>query len=265
MTNLLSPERSRQELEGGLELEELADRLEGEEIDEVEGFDLVYSKDRRESSESHGSTYRLQETGTDWYEDENLEKIEVEGLEIDIQEVRMNSVTGETVLIDSDGKESRYDIRSSFEGSTTFTQEVGRNTYVFRYDKNDEDVRAIEVGGEMEPSYWGSSDLEKRAELMDKLYHETREQLWKEKTTEEDIETKDSKFEKLRPYYNAVTSRIDQDGRAIIKENTHIGSARGGHIKRNFKKAVKRAPNDSLDNYTIENDGSEYPIIIEEN
>ncbi|PSH02520.1 MAG: hypothetical protein BRC26_00125, partial [Nanohaloarchaea archaeon QH_8_44_6] len=152
MTNLLSPERSRQELEGGLELEELADRLEGEEVDEVEGFDLVYSKDRRGSSQGRGSTYRLQETGTDWYEDENLEKIEVEGLEIDIQEVRMNSVTGETVLIDSDGNESRYDIRSSFEGSTTFTQEVGRNTYVFRYDKNDEDVRAIEVGGEMEPS-----------------------------------------------------------------------------------------------------------------
>lgn len=66
---------------------------------------------------------------------------------------------------------------SSFEGSTTFTQEVGRNTYVFRYDKQEEEVRAVEIGGEMKPSQWCSPDLRKRAELMDHFYHEAREKL----------------------------------------------------------------------------------------
>lgn len=264
MTNLLSPEQSKRELEGNLGLEELAGRLEGENQTEVEGFDMVYTKDRQASSDGQGSTYKLQETSTEWYDDEALDEIQLDDLEIDIQHVKMNAVTGETVLIDSDGEKTRYDIRSSYEGNTTFTQEVGRNKYVFRYDKQQEEVRAVEVGGEMEPSQWGSPDLEKRAELMDSLYHETRKRLWQEKASEDDVKNVNSKFDKLRPYYNAVTNRIEQDGRAIIREDTHVGSARGGHIKRHFKKAVKRAPNDSMDNYRIENDGNEYPIIIEE-
>lgn len=265
MTNLLSPEQSKRELEGNLELEELAGRLEGENHEEVQSFDLVYSKDRRKSSSSQGSTYTLQETGTEWYDDEALEEIEVEGLEVDIQQVKMNAVTGETVLVDSDGEETRYDIRSSYEGSTTFTQEVGRNTYVFRYDKQEDEVKAVEVGGEMEPSQWGSPDLEKKAELMDNLYHETRERLWQEKASEqEEIEAENSKFERLRPIYNAVNQKIHDEDRAVINEQTHVGTSRGGDIKKDFKKAVRRAPNDGLDNYQIKNDGNGYPIIIEE-
>jgi len=263
MSNLLSPEHSKRELEGNLGLEELADRLEDEELDEVEGFDLVYSKDRRKSSQEPGSTYTLQETGTEWYEGEDIEEIQIEDLEIDIQEVRMNAVTGETVLVDSEGDTDRYDIKSSYEGSTTFTQEVGRNTYVFRYDKQDNQVRAVEVGGDMEPSQWGSPDLEKRAELIDHLYHETREQLWQGKE-ENEIRTKDSNFEQLRPIYNAINQKIEDEDRAVINRKTHVGTSRGGDIKKDFKKAVRRAPNDNLDNYKIKNDGNGYPIIIEE-
>lgn len=265
MTNLLSPEQSKRELEGNLELEELAGRLDGEEHEDVRSFDLVYSKDRRESSRNRGSTYTLDETGTEWYDEEALEEVEVPGLEIDIQQVKMNAVTGETVLVDSEGSETRYDIRSSFEGSTTFTQEVGRNTYVFRYDKQEDEVRAVEVGGGMEPSRWGNPDLRKRAELMDHMYHEAREKLWQEKT-EDEIQAHNSNFDQLRPVYNKVTGDIEESDsdRCVIETDTHVGSTRGGHVKRDFKKAVRRAPNDSLDNYNIKNDGNGYPIIIEE-
>jgi hypothetical protein len=265
MTNLLSPEQSKRELEGNLELEELADRLDGEEHEQVSSFDLVYSKDRRESSKGQGSTYTLDETGTEWYDEEALENIEVPGLEIDVQLVKMNAVTGETVLVDSEGQKTRYDIRSSFEGSNTFTQEVGRNTYVFRYDKQEDEVKAVEVGGDMEPSRWGNPDLKKRAELMDHMYHEAREKLWQQKT-EDEIEAHNSNFDQLRPVYNKVTGDIEQSDsdRCVIDEHTHVGSTRGGHVKKDFKRAVRRAPNDSLDNYNIKNDGNGYPIIIEE-
>lgn len=263
MTNLLSPEHSTRELEGGLELEELADRLDGESQEEVQSFDLVYSKDRRESSDGRGSTYELEETGTEWYDEEALEEVEIPGLEINIQQVKMNAVTGETVLVDSEGQETRYDIRSSFEGSTTFTQEVGRNTYVFRYDKQEDEVKAVEVGGDMDPSRWGNPELRKRAELIDQMYHETRKILWENVASDNDkVKAKDSDFGNLRPYYNAVINKIEEEGRAKIDKYTHVGSARGAHIKDNFKKAVRRVPEDSIENYSIENDGNGYPIII---
>lgn len=262
MTNLLSPEQSRRELEGALELEELADRLEDEEQEEVDGYDLVYSKDRRESSGDRGSTYTLDETGTEWYDEEPLDEIEVQGLEIDIQKVKMNAITGETLLVDSEGQETRYDIRSSFEGSTTFTQEVGVNRYVFRYDKQEDEVRAVEVGGDMEPSRWGNPDLKKRAELMEHMYHETRKRLSQER--KEEIQAHNSNFDQLRPVYNKVTGDIEESDRCVIDEHTHVGSTRGGHVKKDFKRAVRRAPNDNLDNYNIKNDGNGYPIIIEE-
>lgn len=262
MSRLLSPEESKKELDGGLELEELAEELEGRKDGQSEGFDLIYRKDGEESSNIQGSVYTL-EDASDWYDGEELDEVSLEDMEINIQEVKMNAVSGETVLVDSEGNKTRYDILSSFEGTTTFTQEVGRNEYVFRYDSQQDEVRAAEIGGEREPSQWSNPDLEKKAKLMDHLYHETRERLW-QNTSEDEIRNKNSKFEKLRPYYNAVTNKIETEDKAVIRENTHVGSARGGNIKKNFKKAVKRAPNDSLDNYKIENDGNEYPIIIEE-
>jgi hypothetical protein len=265
MSQILSPEHSKQELEGGLELEELADRLEGEEMEEVQGFDLVYSKDRRKSSQEQGSTYRLQESGSEWYDDEALEEIQVEGPEIDIQEVKMNAVTGETVLVDSSGQETRYDIFSSFEGTTTFTQEVGRNKYVFRYEKEEDEVKAVEAGGDMEPSCWGNEELKNRVELIDNMYHKARERLWERNEPDEKINYKNSNFDQLRPVYNWVKARIDrsENDLARIEKDDHVGSTKGIHIVQDFKKAVRRAEEDSIENYSLD-ENENYPMSIKE-
>ena len=268
MSQILSPESSTRELEGELELEELAEELEpGEEP--VENFDLVYRKDMRKTSANQGSVYTPEGTGSDWYDEDEISEIEIQDVEIDVEQVKLNAVTGETVLVDSDGEETRYDVFSSFEGTTTFTQQVGENTYVFRYEKGDVEeegkVRATEIGRSHEPVEWGGDELRKRVQLVDRIYHEARRNLWQNRKEEDEINAENSKFEQLKPVYNAVNNRIEQDGRAVINEKTHVGSARGAHIKRDFKKAVRRNPEgDSLDNYTIKNDGNEYPIIIEE-
>lgn len=269
MSRLLSPEQSKRELDGGLELEELAEKLEGQQRDDVDSFDLIYSKDGRKSSQMPGSFYTLEEAASDWYDGTELDGVEIEDFELDIQQVKMNVVTGETVLVDSSGNETRYDIASTYEGTTTFTQQVGNNDYVLRYENNEDGeqedtVRATEIGGDMEPSEWGNEDLKKRTKLMAQMYKESRNTLWNSQKDDETIEARNSKFEKLRPYYNAVKNKIEQNGKAVIREDTHVGSASGGHIKENFKEAVSRVPDETLDDYEIENDGNDYPIVIEE-
>lgn len=73
-----------------------------------------------------------------------------------------------------------------------------------------------------------------------------------------------SKLNHLMIYYRRITQGIEENGSFHINSRTHIGSARGGHIKQNFKMAVRRIEDDSLENYQIENDGGgDYPIIIE--
>lgn len=265
MSRLLSPEQSKRELDGGLELEELAEKLEGKQHDDVDSFDLIYSKDGRKSSQMQGSFYTLEEAASDWYDGSEIDGVEIEDFELDIQQVKMNAVTGETVLVDSSGKETRYDIESTYEGSTTFTQQVGNNGYAFRYDSREDTVRAIEIGGEMEPSEWGNEELKKRTQLMAEMYKESRNTLWNSQK-EEKLNTENSNFDQLRPVYNKVTGDIEKSekDRSVIHEDTHVGSTRGAHIKRDFKRAVRRAPNDSRDNYEIKNDGNGYPIVIEE-
>lgn len=73
-----------------------------------------------------------------------------------------------------------------------------------------------------------------------------------------------TKFEHLKTYYMRVVEEIEKSGKIVIKKNTHIGKARGFNIKRKFKSAVKRHPDDSLENYEFVRDkkGS-YPVIIE--
>lgn len=65
--------------------------------------------------------------------------------------------------------------------------------------------------------------------------------------------------------YCRVTRVLDsQHGQYSIRDKTHIGSYRGGHILQRFKSLVRRHPEDELDNYRIENDGNgKYPIVIE--
>ncbi|MFB6115103.1 MAG: hypothetical protein ABEK04_02340 [Candidatus Nanohalobium sp.] len=264
MSRLLSPEQSKCDLDGSLELEELAEKLEEDNHEEVDSFDLIYSKDGRKSSQMPGSFYTLEEAASDWYDDSEIDGVEIDSFELDIQQVKMNAVTGETVLVDSSGNETRYDIASTYEGTTTFTQELGNNKYVFRYDSEEDAVRATEIGGDMEPSEWGNEELKKRTQLMAELYRESRNTLWNSQKGEETVETRNSKFEKLRPYYNAVKKKIEQNDKAVIREDTHVGSASGAHIKNNFKEAVRRVPDESMDDYEIENDGNEYPIVIEE-
>lgn len=265
MSRLLSPEQSKRELDGGLELEELAEKLEGQQHDEVDSFDLIYSKDGRKSSQMPGSFYTLEEAASDWYDGSEIEGVEINDFELNIQEVKMNAVTGETVLVDSSGNETRYDIASTYEGTTTFTQQVGNNQYVFRYDSQEDTVRATEIGGNMAPSEWGNDELKKRTQLMAELYKESRNTLWNSQK-DESINTEDSNFDQLRPVYNKVTGDIDRSekDRSVIHGDTHVGSTRGGHIKKDFKRAVRRAPNDSIDNYEIKNDGNGYPIVIQE-
>lgn len=73
-----------------------------------------------------------------------------------------------------------------------------------------------------------------------------------------------SKFNNLRKYYEGVVQELDQNGRCVIKKSTHIGTARGFDIKRYFRQAVRRHPDDCLENYDFVRDrkGS-YPVIIE--
>lgn len=73
-----------------------------------------------------------------------------------------------------------------------------------------------------------------------------------------------SKLNHLMIYYRRITQGIEENGCFRITSTTHIGSARGGHIKQNFKMAVRRVEDDSLENYKISKDGGgDYPIIIE--
>lgn len=264
MSQFLSPEETQRALEGDVPLEELSDRLEDDAGETTESYDLVYSKDRAQSSESEGSVYTLAGTGSEWYEEAALEEIEIEDLEIGVEKVKMNAVTGETRLIGKDGAATDYNVFSTYEGNLTFTQELGGRDYAFRYDSDRENVKAVEVGSGQEPMDWNSDELSKHAELMEQLYTESRKGLWRQQENEPGHELTGSKFRKLRPIYEAVTGKIEQEGRAVINEQTHVGKARGAHIKEAFKQAVERAPQDSKDNYRIENDGNEYPIVIEE-
>lgn len=264
MSKLLSPEQSKRELDGGLELEELAEKLEEEDQQESDSYDLIYRKDSNQSSQIPGSVYTVEEAASDWYDGEELGQVQVDDLEIDIRELRMNAVTGETELIDSSGNSTRYNIFSSFEGTTTFTQEVGQNEYVFRYDKEEDEVRATEVGGGREASEWGNEELKKRTQLMEKVFNDTREQLWREEPTEEDIRAKDSNFDQLRPVYNEIKGRIDESEQDVanIERYDHVGSTRGRDLVWDFKAAVRRAPGDSIDNYEID-ENENYPVSIE--
>ncbi len=252
MSQILSPEHSTRELEGEVELEELAEELEPEEK-EVDSYDLVYGKDHRETSDSTGSVYVPEGTGSDWYDEEDIKEVRIEDFEIDVQQVKLNAVTGETVLVDSDGDETRYDVFSSFEGTTTFTQKVGRNRYVFRYDKREDEeedkVRATKIGDKGETVEWQSDELKKRVLLVDRLYHESRRNLWESKKQDEQIKAQNSKFQRLRPVYNAVLDKIEEEGRAVIKENDHVGDIRGPDVANMFFTAVDRHPDDSVDNY----------------
>jgi len=70
--------------------------------------------------------------------------------------------------------------------------------------------------------------------------------------------------QKLRVYHGVITDRIEEEGELVIKSTTHIGSTRGFDIIRKFKQAVRRIPNDSLDNYEIEGDENygSYPVKV---
>lgn len=264
VSTLLSPEQSKRELDGSLELEELAEKLEEQDQEESESYDLIYKKEGNQSSQIPGSVYTVEEAASDWYDGEELGEIHVEDLEIDIRELRMNAVTGETELVDSSGNSTKYNIFSSFEGTTTFTQEVGQNEYVFRYDKEKDEVRATEVGGGRDASEWGNEELEKRTKLMEKVFNDAREQLWREEANEQDIRAKDSNFDQLRPVYNEIRARIDESEQDVadIERYDHVGSTRGVDLVWDFKAAVRRAPGDSIDNYDIE-ENKNYPVSIE--
>ena len=70
-----------------------------------------------------------------------------------------------------------------------------------------------------------------------------------------------TKLQHLRTYYERIQKRLQSNDCVKIHDSTHIGSARGIHILRNFRSAVRRIEDDSLDNYEFEAD--DYPIVIE--
>ena len=70
-----------------------------------------------------------------------------------------------------------------------------------------------------------------------------------------------TKLQHLRTYYERIQNRLESKGRVKIHDSTHIGSARGIHILRNFKSAVRRIEDDELENYEFDANG--YPVIIE--
>lgn len=260
MNELLSPETDREEIGGRVGLEELAEELEQRENDESSS-DLVYKKHRGKSNDRKGSFYTLNEVRSEWYDETELEDVEIDEFEVDIREVKMNAVTGQTTLVNSDSKEIRYEVYDTSDHSITFTKKIGESSFVFRYDRNSEEVKATEIGGSGHVSEWRNPDLKKQIKLIDSIYQEASRNLWQNEKTK-GVNPEETEFGKFYPIYNAVTNRIEKDDVAIITKYTHVGEARGADIKNHFKQALVRAPDDSKDNYEIENDGNEYPIRI---
>lgn len=262
MNELLSPESDIEEIGGRVGLEELTEELEKRENKESSS-DLVYKKHRGLSSEQKGSVYVLNEVRSEWYDETELEDVEVNHFEVNICEIKMNAVTGQTTLVNSDNKKIDYGVYDTSNDSITFTKQVGQSDYVFRYDRENCEVRAAEIGGSGHISEWRNPELKKQIELIDSVYQEASNNLWQNEKSK-GVNPCKTDFGKFYPIYNAVTNRIEEDGVSIITENTHVGEARGGDIKNHFKEALVREPNDSKENYEIENDGSEYPIRITE-
>lgn len=66
-----------------------------------------------------------------------------------------------------------------------------------------------------------------------------------------------------RPVYERVTRAIKERGRLNVTSETHVGQVRGGHVVRVFREAVRRHPNDDLENYGFDGWGSgDYPVKI---
>lgn len=260
MNELLSPESDIEEIGGRVDLEELAGELDKRENEEISS-DLIYKKHRGLSSEQKGSVYVLNEVRSEWYDETKLEDVEIDQFELNIQKIKINAVTGQATLVNSDNKEIHYEVYDTSNQSITFTKQVGESDFIFRYDRDPGEVRAAEIGGSGHISEWRNPELEKQIELIDSVYQEASNNLWQNEKSK-GVNPCKTDFGKFYPIYNAVTNRIEEDGVAIITENTHVGEARGGDVKNDFKEALVRAPNDSKDNYEIENDGSEYPIRI---
>jgi len=260
MNELLSPESDREEIGGRLGLEELAEELEGKGNEEISP-DLAYKKHRGLSKGQEGCVYVLNEVRSEWYDETELESVEIDQFELNIQEIKINAVTGQATLVNSSSNEIEYEVYDTSKESITFTKQVGKSDFVFRYDRESGEVRAAEIGGSGHISEWRNPELKKQVKLIDSVYQEASKNLWQNEKSK-GVNPEDSKFGKFYPIYKAVTNRIEEDGEAIITKYTHVGKARGADIKNDFKRALTRAPDDSLDNYTIENDGDGYPIRI---
>lgn len=93
---------------------------------------------------------------------------------------------------------------------------------------------------------------------------------WDRDDQEEDIVLQEAtggqggRAQKLRVYYDVIREKLEDQEELVIERSTHIGSTRGFHIVRKFKQAVRRIPNDSLENYEIDGDQNKgsYPVVI---
>ena len=226
-------------------------------------YPIILEEHENRTGSQQGTHYRQSPESREYGEIELEIGIDTE--EIQVDKVSINPESGEAELEFSSerGEDPRkYKILSFDEKEVALLAEVGygeRETAQVKYDKEEEKIKGRRSPEDSWKNYRGVRERY-RIQLLEEImntFEDLREQPEEQFTG--------SKFQHLRPVYNAVTEKIDRNGKAIINEQTHVGSARGGDIKKDFKKAVRRVPDDTIDNYHIENDGNEYPIVITEN
>lgn len=70
------------------------------------------------------------------------------------------------------------------------------------------------------------------------------------------------KQDRIKSRFSEIFDSLEEDGKFVIRRTTHVGALRGGNILLEFKSAVRRLDDWSLDELEIENDGNGYPVTI---
>lgn len=226
-------------------------------------YSLVLEKDDDKTSRLPGKHYR-HSPESELYGELDLDDIEVERDEIEVEKISLNPDTGEARLEFESRREEeprRYRILDSNDEEIALLAEIGygeRETAQLKYEKQTGKIKGRKDPDDSWKNYNGVRE-EYRVELIEKIITEV------EKLREEpEQEFTGSKFQHLRPVYNAVTEKIERNGEAVINEQTHVGSARGADIANNFFSAAVRHPEDSPDNYEESSGKGRFPIIITE-
>lgn len=262
------------------ELEELArDKLE-EPSDKTGNYDLVYNKNVNESEKGKGAVYQIDpDRSSDWYENEyedQLGAVDVDR-ELDINQIKINLITGETEIRKSNGEITNYNLISSYEGVTTLTRNFGEYLFALRYFKqgeNEGELKGTILSERNQNVTEMNSKLVPEIRMIDQLYHQTQEKLWKTKSseevrmtaqnfTEEDARKelklldrafenlKDSSVNSLLEFENKGVATVDRQDHPFTKPSTKNGS-RGNEAARKFATRFNSLYNGNIVDYGLE-------------